>query len=110
MTTSEKLCFHAITPEAFQHPADKATLDALKKARGLDWITSKVMELGLKLIIKMQLISDSLRVSSDQCHSLFNTYKETCNVLDIPTVPDFLYLATQCPTRTQRASPTSWSS
>jgi hypothetical protein len=36
MTASEKLCFQAITPEAFQHPADKAALDALKKARGLD--------------------------------------------------------------------------
>jgi len=89
LTASEKLCFHAISPEAFQHPADKAALEALKKARGLDWITSKVMELGLERIIKMRLIADSLRVSPDQCHSLFNTYKETCNVLDIPTVPEF---------------------
>lgn len=89
MSSSKKLYFQAISPDDFQHPADQTALEALKKVRGLDWITSKVMELGLERIIKMQLIADSLKVSSQQCKSLFNTYKETCNVLDITTIPDF---------------------
>jgi Zn-dependent protease with chaperone function len=91
MTTisPERLGFFEITPQDFQHPADEAALDTLKKARGIDWITKKVMELGFERIVRMQLIADSLKVSSQQCPSLFNMFHECCSILDISAIPEF---------------------
>jgi Zn-dependent protease with chaperone function len=86
--TQKKRYHLGITAQDFQHPADIQALETLKKAKGLDWLTKKVMELGLEKIIKMQLTADYLKVSDKQCGSLFRRFQDCCKVLDIGTLPE----------------------
>ncbi|RLE52553.1 MAG: peptidase M48 [Candidatus Methanomethylicota archaeon] len=84
-----RLCFPGLSAKDFQHPADVKALEAVKKVKGFDWLTKQIMNLGLERIIRMQLLADSLKVSEEQCPSLWRIYKECCEVLDIDPPPDF---------------------
>ena len=86
--TQEKRYHFGINSQDFQHPADIQALETLKKAKGIDWLTKKVMELGLEKIIKMQLTADYLKVSDKQCASLFGKFQDCCKVIDIVSIPE----------------------
>ena len=88
VTTQEKRYLLGINARDFQHPADIQALETLKKAKGVDWLTKKVMELGLEKIIRMELTSDHLKVSDEQCATLFNRFKDCCKVMDIVSLPE----------------------
>jgi len=88
----KKLAFPGLTPEDFQHPSDKKALEALKKVKGFDFFTKKVLELGLEKIIKVQFTADCLRVSENQCPTLYKIYLECNEVLDIDNPPELYIL------------------
>jgi len=74
--------------EAIQHPWDREALEALKKVKGLDFVTKKLLELGFERVKKIQLLANSLKVSERQCPSLYKVYRECCDILDVEP-PEF---------------------
>lgn len=83
--------FPRITSGAFEHPADRAALEAVKKIPVLDKVFRKLLELGLERILRIQLMGQAIHVTPRQCHKVYKLFKEAADILDMHE-PD-LFLA-----------------
>jgi len=68
----------------FQHPLDIAALDAVKQARGLDFVIRKLNEYGWERWFRVTNIADNVRVTPRQCKRLHDLLREACAVLAVP--------------------------
>lgn len=84
-----RVCFPGINVVDFQHPKDIEALEALKKVKGVDYLTKKAMELGFERMERLEKIAGCLKITDKQCPSLFKTYMECCDILDIENPPEF---------------------
>lgn len=82
-TTTSKKKFPRITSAAFEHPADKAALAALKKIPILDVVFRKFFELGLEKIFRIQFLGQAIHVTPKQCPKIYAMFKEACDILDV---------------------------
>jgi Zn-dependent protease with chaperone function len=83
--------FPRMTSSAFEHPADRAALEAVKKIPVLDKVFRKFLELGLERIMRIQLIGQAIHVTPKQCPKIYKLFKEAADILDLHE-PD-LFLA-----------------
>lgn len=75
--------FPRITSGAFEHPADKAALEAVRKIPMLDKVFRKFLELGLERIMRVQLIGGAVHVTPKQCPKIYKLFKEAADILDM---------------------------
>ena len=75
--------FPRITSAAFEHPADRAALDAVKKIPMIDKVFTKLIELGAERVIRVQLLGGSIHVTPKQCPKIYKMFKEACEILDM---------------------------
>ncbi len=87
--TPQKLT--GLRPQAYEHPSDRKTLEALEKTGGLDKVVRKCNEYGLERLLRVQLMGSYLRAGEDSFPDLFLRVQEACETLDIPLRPA-LYL------------------
>lgn len=87
---SERKRFPSLSSTAFEHPRDKATLAALRKAPGLDWVFRKFNEYGGDRAGRLYCLSDTVRVDRNQCRDLHQMLVECCAVLDMPVPQLFI--------------------
>lgn len=80
-----------MTSAAFEHPADRAALEAVKKIPVLDKVFRKFLELGLERIMRVQLLGQAVHVTPKQCSKIYKLFREACDILDMHE-PD-LFLA-----------------
>src|SRR3954467_2935964 len=85
----------AISPRAFQHPADRAATAALASIPYLDQVVRKVIELGYERALRQSYLRSAVRLSEDQLGDVWREHAIAYATLDIAEVPD-LYL-TQYP-------------
>src|SRR3954447_11667391 len=85
----------AISPQAFQHPADRAATAALKQVPHLDEVVRKLIELGYERAMRQAYLGSGVRLGEDQLPALWSLQREVYDVLDLEPVPA-LYL-TQFP-------------
>src|ERR687889_2364835 len=85
----------AISPRAFQHPADRAATAALQQVPYLDAVIRKLIELGYERAYRQAYLGSAVRLGDHQLPHIWVLEREVFNVLDLPEVPD-LYL-TQYP-------------
>jgi len=83
--------FPRITSSAFEHPADRAALEAVKKIPVLDKVFRKFLELGLERVMRIQLMGQAIHVTPKQCSKVYKLFKEAADILDLHE-PD-LFLA-----------------
>lgn len=83
--------FPRIASSAFEHPADTAALEAVKKIPVLDKAFRKFLELGMERIFRIQLMGQAVHVTPKQCHRIYKLFKEAADILDMHE-PD-LFLA-----------------
>jgi Zn-dependent protease with chaperone function len=96
MTTTQtktRRKFPRITSAAFEHPADRAALEAVKKIPVLDKVFRKFLELGLERAMRVQLMGQAVHVTSRQCPKIYKLFKEAADILDMHE-PD-LFLTNQ---------------
>jgi len=84
----ERLYFPGISMDELQHPSDRKALSALRKVRGLDVITRKMIEWGLEGKIRKELMASCLRVSEKQCPSLYGLYVDCTRTLGVEDPPE----------------------
>lgn len=84
--------FPRITSAAFEHPADTAALEAVKKVPVLDKVFKKILELGVERIFRIQLIGQAIHVTPKQCHRVYKLFKEAADILDMHE-PDLFLLS-----------------
>src|SRR5262245_44725924 len=81
-----------LRPQAYEHPLDARTLNALQNTRGLDTLVRKCNEWGLERLLRVQLTGSHLRVNADTFPGIFDQVRAACDILDLPKVPD-VYIA-----------------
>ena len=68
---STKKILTDINPKAWEHPADRAALTALKQIPGVDEIVRKLIGVTTEKSIRLLVLASSVRVSSKQFPKLY---------------------------------------
>ena len=84
--------FPGISPAAYEHPADRAALSALRGVPGFDtaarWLFGAVGDRSLRLAF----LGSAVRVGERQFTDLYDMHRDACRVLDISPEPE-LYVS-----------------
>lgn len=75
--------FPRMSSTAFEHPLDRAALEALRKIPVLDTVLKKFMELGVERMFRIMLMGQAIHVTPKQCGRIHKLFKEACDILDI---------------------------
>jgi Zn-dependent protease with chaperone function len=81
-----------ISPRAWEHPADRAALNALRKLPGFDLALRKVFGLFGERQLRLAFQANAVRVSERQYADLHAQLLRVCRTLDVETVPE-LYVS-----------------
>jgi Zn-dependent protease with chaperone function len=79
----ERIYFSGIASTAFEHPLDRAALEALRRTPGLDRVLKALSEWGMERFLRTAYTGDALRVSPRQCSRLYGDLREACAILDV---------------------------
>src|SRR3954452_19248760 len=85
----------AISPRAFQHPADRAATAALRQVPHFFRLVRRLIELGYERAMRQAMLGSAVRLGQEQLPRIWVLEREVFHVLDLEDVPD-LYL-TQFP-------------
>lgn len=85
----------AISPRAFEHPADRAATAALTSIPGLDQVVRKLIELGYERALRAAYLGASVRLGPAQLPDVWNLHNQVFRTLDLDDPPE-LYI-TQVP-------------
>ncbi|MGW4563625.1 M48 family metallopeptidase [Streptomyces sp. NPDC004561] len=79
--------FPGISSRAYEHPADRSALVALRKLSGFDTVFKALSGLLPERSLRLLFLSDSVRVSERQFDHLHAMLLDACYVLDLEKVP-----------------------
>ncbi|MFI1797289.1 M48 family metallopeptidase [Streptomyces sp. NPDC020379] len=79
--------FPGISSRAYEHPADRSALVALRKLSGFDTVFKALSGLLPERSLRLLYLSDSVRVSDQQFQHLHTMLLDACYILDLPKVP-----------------------
>ncbi|MFC5720197.1 M48 family metallopeptidase [Streptomyces gamaensis] len=79
--------FPDISSRAYEHPADRSALVALRKLSGFDTVFKTLSGLLPERSLRLLYLSDSVRVGERQFPHLHRMLLDACYVLDLPKVP-----------------------
>jgi Zn-dependent protease with chaperone function len=77
-----------ISSRAWEHPADRGALVALRELKGFDVVLRKLFSLLPERAIRLQYLGGSVRVDRHQYQSVHNAYLSVASVLDVPEPPE----------------------
>src|SRR5580698_11515120 len=81
-----------ISSRAYEHPADRSALVALRKLTGFDTILKNLAGLFSERALRLMFLASSVRVSADQFSDLHQALLDGCYIMDMPRVPE-LYVS-----------------
>lgn len=81
-----------ISPQAWEHPADKAAMTALRQMPILDDIVKTVLGGTSERSLRYLFLASSVRCSEKQFERVHRLMNEACSILDAPEVPE-VYVA-----------------
>ncbi|MEU1510588.1 M48 family metallopeptidase [Streptomyces sp. NPDC005811] len=79
--------FPGISSRAYEHPADRSALVALRKLSGFDTVFKALSGLLPERSLRLLFLSDSVRVSDQQFTHLNDMLRDACYILDLEKVP-----------------------
>ncbi|MCB5178190.1 M48 family metallopeptidase [Streptomyces antimicrobicus] len=79
--------FPGISSRAYEHPADRSALVALRKLSGFDTVFKALSGLLPERSLRLLYLSDSVRVGETQFPHLHQMLLDACYVLDLEKVP-----------------------
>ncbi|KPJ75375.1 MAG: hypothetical protein AMS19_14005 [Gemmatimonas sp. SG8_23] len=82
--TRAKRVLTDIAPHSWEHPADKAALNALRRIPVFDEVLKKVFGFFGEKPIRLAFQADAVRVSENQFGDVYRVYKECLRTLDAP--------------------------
>ena len=77
-----------ISSRAYEHPADRSALVALRKLTGFDVILKNLAGLFSDRALRLMFLASSVRASEDQFPHLYHDMLDGCYILDLPRVPE----------------------
>ena len=81
-----------ISSRAYEHPADRSALSALRKLTGFDTILKNLAGLFNDRALRLVFLSSAVRASEEQFPDLYRVMLDGCYILDLPQVPE-LYIS-----------------
>jgi Zn-dependent protease with chaperone function len=75
--------FPRMSSTAFEHPLDKAALEAVRKIPFVDKIIRKLIEFGFERRMRVMLLGQTVQVTPKQCPRIHAMLREACDVLDM---------------------------
>ena len=81
-----------ISSRAYEHPADRSALTALRKLTGFDVILKNLASLFSDRSLRLMFLASSVRASEQQFPQLYQIMMDGCYILDLPRVPE-LYIS-----------------
>jgi Zn-dependent protease with chaperone function len=81
-----------ISSRAYEHPADRTALVALRKLTGFDILLRRLAGLFNDRSLRLMFLASSVRASDQQFPQLYQAMLDGCYVLDLPVVPE-LYIS-----------------
>ena len=81
----------AISPKAYEHPADRAATAALGSIPMLDFVVRKLIEHGYERALRQTYLGASVRLGTNQLPEIWTRYQHVLKVLDMPEEYD-LYM------------------
>jgi Zn-dependent protease with chaperone function len=82
-----------ISSRAWEHPADRGALVALRKLKGFDTVLKAVSGLIRERAVRLQLLGDAIKVDERQFATLHRLLVEVGTTLDVATVPELYVTA-----------------
>jgi Zn-dependent protease with chaperone function len=83
----ERVRFPGISSRAWEHPADRSALVALRKLTGFDTVFKALSGMLPERSLRLLFLSDSVRVDERQFPHLHQMLLDACYVLDLERVP-----------------------
>jgi Zn-dependent protease with chaperone function len=77
-----------ISSRAYEHPADRSALVALRKLSGFDTLLRRLSGLFNDRSLRLMFLASSVRASEQQFPELYQSLLDGCYILDLPTVPE----------------------
>jgi hypothetical protein len=80
-----------LSSQAYEHPFDRKALASLQKMPGVSPLLKKINEYGIDRLLRLQSLGSEIRITPRNFPQLHQPLVETCQILDIATLPE-LYL------------------
>ncbi|WP_026341232.1 M48 family metallopeptidase [Actinomadura atramentaria] len=80
--------FPGISSRAYEHPADRSALVALRSLTGFDVVLRRMSGLFNERAIRLTFLAGSVRASENQFHNLYDMVRDAAYILDLPEVPE----------------------
>src|SRR5271166_2189920 len=77
-----------ISSRAYEHPADRSALVALRKLTGFDVILKNLAGLFNDRSLRLMFLASSVRASEQQFPQLYQMMLDGAYILDLPQVPE----------------------
>lgn len=77
-----------ISSRAYEHPADRSALVAMRSLTGFDTVLKKLAGLFSERAIRLLFLGGSVRVSDRQFRHLNDMLRDSAYILDMPDVPE----------------------
>ena len=77
-----------ISSRAYEHPADRSALVALRKLSGFDTLLRKLFGLFNERAFRLTYLAGSVRVSERQFPHIYELVRDGSYILDLPEVPE----------------------
>jgi Zn-dependent protease with chaperone function len=77
-----------ISSRAYEHPADRSALVALRKLTGFDALLRRLASLFSDRSLRLMFLASSVRASTDQFPDLYQLLLDGSAILDLPEVPE----------------------
>src|ERR1700685_15818 len=80
-----------ISSRAYEHPADRSALVALRKLTGFDVLLRRLSGLFSDRSLRLMFLASSVRANEHQFPHIYETLRDGAYIMDLPTVPE-LYI------------------
>ena len=77
-----------ISPQAWEHPADRAALNALRKIPGFDLALRKIFGMFGERAIRLAFKANAVRVSEKQYAWIHERTLRVCEIMDLKEIPE----------------------
>jgi Zn-dependent protease with chaperone function len=96
MTTSDegavparrRVTLTGISSRAWEHPADRGALTALRELRGFDDVVKAFFGMWNERAFRLAYLASAIRVDHRQYPRVYQTYTEAARTLDVPELPE----------------------
>ena len=83
-----------ISPRAYEHPADRSALVALRKLTGFDTLLKQLSGLFPERALRLNVLAGAVKVSERQFPHIQEMVRDSCYILDLDKVPEVYVVQT----------------